>query len=394
MQSVPEGLSRATVHFDPTQHEALSKLRDEMERLNQNAAVNRSTLDLQFGKSGRVPPVVEDAFYKLYGPEGVDPAALVNTDATGALAAQMSRLEGLYPGITSRMLHYSVGRVDPYEHTLAWYNNLGRAANKPGNVFYEIGSPGEASAMRAAIGPQFRASNGSLLSRNVPTGSSDWLAARGGLYDSQLDATMAHELGHATHYTMTDFAKGLGEQSQMTGAARDMGALNSILGGGHNADISGYAADASAIQRRAGASQFAAAREPFAELFSVARSPAGMDINSGNLDVRRAAIKQLISDRSPRQAEGLMDKVGLLNQTEKNLRNEGFNEVGSLAPDLALQLGLPALAGLMASKTHGNVKAALSGAAFGGGLGSMAGPEGTLIGGALGAGAGLARQLL
>lgn len=138
-----------------------------------------------------------------------------------------------------------------------------------------------------------------------------------------------------------------------------------------------------------------ASKEPFAELFSLARSPQGLDyMKTGS----KSALEEMVFDPAKiRQGPGAMklaDRIGEFNSVEGKLRNVGFNEVGSAAPELAMQIGFPALAGLLAGKTHGNAKAALSGAAVGSGIGSLAGPEGTLIGGALGAGAGLARQLL
>lgn len=390
--------ARAAISFPKTDFPALHELQRIKGTLQENADVNRAYFGMQMANTpSHQAGLMVDPYWKPYPTsdyQGVDVAAGMNSDAVDALATQLSRLEPLYPGITSRLQNYLIGQPPREVGALAWFRPVvPKLGNPPGLLDYEIGSPAQATFLRRITGSTYRPGKGDLLTRATPASQGDWHSTNAAEYGSQLDATMAHELGHATQHTMKDFVRGLPEGSD---AAKRFDYLTNILGtaGPGNQAISGYAADASRNAMMTNRGTFRASEEPFAELFAAARSPQGLDIQSPNLGVRRAAINDIVGTRTPRQAETLLDRVGLLNETEKSLRNEGFSEVGAVAPELAMQIGLPALAGLLASKTHGNVRSALSGAAVGAGLGSLAGPEGTVIGGALGAGASLARQLL
>lgn len=397
----PNGLtppeSSPSISFPKTDFPALYELKQATGKLNENAEFNRATADMLLGRNGETG-LTTDPYLKIY-PKGefgglTDLAGSgVNLDAVEALSSQMHRLSGLYPGTMSRMENYLVGH-DPERQALAWFRpgmpNPGRI---PGEMPYEIGSPAQATFLRQVMGQSYHPNTGELMTSQSPVSADDFHAYNSSMYDSQLQGTMAHELGHATQHTMRDFVSGLSEDSPARQAFDQMTSILGTAGPGNQA-ISGYARQASSSAMQRGLGQFRASEEPFAELFSVARSPQGFDIGSSNLGVQRAALNDIVGGRSPQQAATLLDRVGVLNHTEKALRNEGFGEVGGVAPELAMQIGLPALAGLIASKTHGNVKAALSGAAAGGAIGGLAGPEGTLVGAGLGAGANLVRQLL
>lgn len=357
------------------------------------ASGNKAEVDAQFSKlyPGGVK-IVDDPFYGLRQPGLVNAdtyaAAVLNPNRTSALAEQMLRLEDQYPGITQRMVHLGIGRTGN-EGWNAMAPYLKDPSAPAGATPYYMGLPAEASALRGA---QVAPTTSPLLGDSQGFFAADDPKLYKGLFES----TATHEFGHAVQGSMHDFVQGLDENSNP--AARDAGqAYRSLVGrlGGEDASfISRYARRG---QENEGLGAWgsvpggAASKEPFAELFSLARSPQGMDyLKTGS----KSALKDIVGERDGYTAMKLADRVGELNSVEGKLRNVGFNEVGAAAPDMVMQMGLPALAGLLASKTHGNVKAALSGAAIGGGIGGLAGPEGTLIGGALGAGAGLARQLL
>lgn len=356
------------------------------------ASGNKAEVDAQFSKlyPGGVK-IVDDPFYGLRQPGLVNPdtyaAAVLNPNRTSALAEQMLRLEDQYPGITQRMVHLGIGRTGN-EGWNAMAPYLKDPSAPAGATPYYMGLPAEASALRGAnLAP--------MTSPTLGNSNGFFAADNSNLYPGLFESTATHEFGHAVQGSMHDFVQGLDEMNNP--AAREAGqAYRSLVGrlGGEDASyISRYARQG---QLDAGAGAWgsvpggAASKEPFAELFSLARSPQGVDyLQTGS----KSALKEIVGrgDSAPLK---LADRIGELNSVEGKLRNVGFNEVGAAAPDMVMQMGLPALAGLLASKTHGNVKAALSGAALGGGIGGLAGPEGTLIGGALGAGAGLARQLL
>lgn len=351
------------------------------------------------------------------------PAAYMNPNATDALAEQMSRLEEVYPGITHRMASVEVGR---HSSAAAWYNDavpkhlrqeLGLSSMDaslthapPGAVPYNMGTPARAQLIahpEHLTDPNFEHFVGKSHSA---LSDPSWVAANDALYPNYLHSVGAHELGHAVHYSMHDFVKSIdtrlqrGEpvtQAEIEAAMHYRNFVTRL--GNSNAHISGYAnwaAEHEGFHPWGVIPQGQASKEPFAELFSVARSPQGVDIYKKGTG--GAAFRDIVgaSEASgPRWRTGaqqmkLADNVGEFNSVEKGLRKVGFNEVGSAAPVMALQVAAPILAGLLAAKTHGATRSALEGAAGGAALGSWGGPEGTLAGGAIGAGLGLAKQLL
>lgn len=368
---------------------ALQQFKQEM---TARAGLNQQLVDSQFKNlyPGGVK-ITNDPFFGLATKPGVNEdlfaQSVLNPYRTQALADQMNRLEAQYPGITRRMVSLGIGQPNN-EGWNAMAGFLKDPSAPAGATPYTMGLPAEASRLRGAT----------AFERTSPAlgGSNGFFAADNpSLYPGLYEATATHEMGHAVQGSMHDFVKGLDELHDRDAAAAG-NAYRQLVGrlGGEDASyISRYARQG---QLKAGNAPWGpvpggeASKEPFAELFSVARSPQGMDyLQTGS----KSALKDMIGsgDAAPLK---MADRIGELNSVEGKLRNVGFNEVGSAAPDMAMQIGLPALAGLLASKTHGNAQAALSGAAVGSGVGSFAGPEGTLVGGALGAGAGLVRQLL
>lgn len=393
----PNGLApdrMPSVKFAPEDVPHLTKLQDARQALMARQELVKQTVNEQFG---RPVPITEDPHYLLYPPRGMEsvgPAAYADASRTGALAEEMARLSQQYPGGMSRMTNLTVGRAAGEAE--AWYRSHGRVG-APGEVRYELGTPGVDALLKgnrpewAPLGtrqPSFREMSAFGI-------NPEQFAARGTEgYDHFLNAISTHELGHQTHASMADFVKSLPDNSE---AKAKFVQFQRRLATQNAAHIGGYADDARNFANEHSMQQYGvgdvtqASKEPFAELFSVARSPAAFDYaQTGN----KTALQAMMGGRDATKSAKLMDNIGELNSVEKSLRNEGFSEVGAAAPGMLMQLGLPALTGLLASKTHGNVKAALGGATVGAGIGGMFGPEGTLVGGALGAGAGLARQLL
>lgn len=402
----------------------------QLAALQRSSASNLDSVNSAFsGLNPQGVPVFDSPAYKLFPPsphtayrnqlpynhpdEAAYPAAYLNPNRTDALAEQMGRLEAQYPGVTHRMEGLEVGRADP--GVQAWHVELSRPAGDPfGAVPYRMGTP----AMPGVVSRPSRMETWTPAGSHPLADASDpsWFAANDALYpNGNYEATAAHETGHAVQSAMHDFVRGLDAKvragtatPEELVAATDYRILVGRLGTSSAAHISGYAqyGRAQAMGKPGGGTLDGvmggqSSKEPFAELFSVARSPQGQQLyDTGRLtpgwarDLAGAHPNSGASWRTTDQQIKLMDNIGDLNNVEKGLRNVGFNEVGSAAPVMGLQLAAPVLAGLLASKTHGNVQAALTGAAGGAALGSWGGPEGTLVGGALGAGVGLAKQLL
>lgn len=368
-------------------------LTDLRRSLSTRASLNQQLVNDQF--SHLYPEgvkVTNDPFFGLAYKQGIDPnkyaQAVLNPNRTGALAEQMNRLEEQYPGITKRMVSLGIGQPnhEGWNTAASYLKDPGAPA---GTTPYYMGLPAESSLMRGAtVDPR--------TSPMLGDSQGFFAADDPRLYSGQFEATAAHEMGHAVQTSMHDFVQGL-DEAHNPAAAEAGSAYRQLAGrlGGEDASfISRYARQS---QLQAGNSPWgsvagaAASKEPFAELFSVARSPQGLDyLKTGN----KSALAEMIGPKEAQPAMKMADRIGELNSVEGKLRNVGFNEIGSAAPDLVMQMGLPALTGLLASKTNGNAKAALSGAAAGSTVGGFFGPEGSLIGAGLGAGAGLARQLL
>lgn len=350
---------------------------------------NQLAVNNQFG---REMPLTGDTHYAL-SPSVAEQrglsqdqfaAAVMNQHRSSALAEEMARLNDLYPGNVSRMQKLAIGQPN----NEGWYEAqrfLG--VDRPGAVKYQIGLPAEPPYLRGAMDVTARTSP-----RLSSEGPGNFFAGNDTLYPGGVfNHVGAHEFGHAVNESMSDFARSLPDDS--TGARKYFTFLKD-LGRQPAKDISGYA-EQSRLRQGGAESANLSSREPFAELFSMARSEPGMEyFNNPSAETRSNLMDAISKNRSTGNADNAMKRVDQFNDAEKSLRNEGFSEVGAAAPEMLMQLGLPALTGVLASKTHGNVRAALSGATAGAGIGSFFGPEGTLVGGALGAGAGLARQLL
>ncbi len=383
----------ASLTYQGTRFPALDQLANEVVGEQNLIGANRDLVTKQF--KSLYPKGVNlgtDSFYPIATPAGYSEsdfaAKVLNPNRTGALAEQMARLEAQYPGIARRMTSLGIGRPgnEGWNALMGYLKEPGAPA---GVVPYHMGLPAESSALRGATTP-------ARLSPELGTGNGFFAADDPRLYKGLFESTAAHEFGHATQGSMHDFVRGLDERNNP--AAAEAGAayrqLVGRLGGSDAAYISRYA-DKARLQAGLGpwgqVAGGAASKEPFAELFSVARSPQGVEYAKKG---GGSALKEMIGSRTGSGAMKMADSIGELNSVEGKLRNVGFNEVGAVTPKLAMQVGLPALAGLLASKTHGNVRSAMEGAALGSGLGGMAGPTGTLVGGAVGAGAGLLNQLL
>lgn len=368
------------------------------------AELNRQIVNSQFGRTS--PDGVRvgtDMFWPIDTPVSVQTAmqnsihgapndvyaqAMLNPERSGALAEEMARLSELYPGIAGRMTHLGIGKTgnEGWNAMMGFLKNQGDPA---GAVPYVMGMPGEPSRMRGDFSKPYRESPSLDL-------GDDWFAANPFLYPGQYEATAAHEFGHAVQGSMHDFVRGLDEGIPANAeAAQAYRRLMGRLGGQDASYLSRYAEQS---RSNAGPGNWdavpngQASKEPFAELFSVARSQQGLDryygSNTGGL------LNDMVGHRSGGGEARMADAIGELNSVETKLRNVGFNEVGSALPTMGLQIAAPVLAGLLASKTHGATRAALSGAAAGAGIGGFAGPEGMVAGGAIGAGLGLAKQLL
>lgn len=380
-QSMPDAANLGALDTMP----ALQQLKGE---LTSKALANQAAVNTAFG---RPMPVTGDTYFGLSSAaakglsDDTYAAAVMNPNRANALAEQMSRLSELYPHGVQRMQKLAVGQTG----NEGWFepqNYLG--VDRPGAVKYQIGLPAEPAYMRGALGGEARVSPAL-----GDAGNGRFFASNDTLYPGgQFPSVATHEFGHAVQSSMSDFVQGLDRTDPEHRAAAD--AYNKFVArlGSSPADhISSYA-ERSRLQTVGQYGDAQASREPFAELFSVARSPQGMErFTQGT---KEGLLSDMVGSRPGPQAQKLAADVGEFNSVENKLRGVGYSEVGSIAPELAMQVGLPALGGLLASKTHGNVKAALSGATAGAAAGGFFGPEGSLIGAGLGAGAGLARQLL